>query len=323
MTAKVSVCIPVFNRKRLVMEALQSALEQDVAGLEVVVVDNHSDDGTWEALQTVQDARLRLCRNDTNVGLFGNFNRAGQEAAGDFVLFLCSDDALKPGFLAHAVRQMEANPGAALLSSAGRLKDESGKTVRFINQIIPPGLYDGRTAKGAFFWFIGSYSINIFNYPSGILLRRSILKKALPFRKDIGDPADVDLWLRCLEQGDLLLTDFVGCDVTWHESQLSSIGRKAGKHITEIANLASLHLAGLQNRKALQRFNRMLGASVFAWAFRTARNGDLESAMTARKFGVGWFLMAIAAIQRSFYLFLARIGIVFRPHLRRVPGQRA
>lgn len=323
MPAKVSVCIPVFNRKQLVMEALQSVLTQDISDLEIIVVDNHSDDGTWEVLQTVQDPRLRLCRNDTNIGLFGNFNRAGQEAKGDFVLFLCSDDVLRPDFLAHALAQMQANPDAALLSSAGRLKDENGRTVRFINQFIPAGLYDGSTVRQAFFWLIGSYSINIFNYPSGILLRRSVLEKALPFRKDIGDPADVDLWLRCLEHGDFLVTDFVGCDVTWHEAQLSSIGRKAGKHITEIAGLAALHLAGSQDRQALQRFNHMLGASVFAWTMRAARNGDIASALGARRFGHGWFTMMLAAMQRSIYVLSARVGIVFHPHLRRASAKRS
>jgi glycosyltransferase involved in cell wall biosynthesis len=127
VSARVSVAIPVFERRDLVATAIQSALAQDVDGLEVVVVDNHSQDGTWELLQGMKDPKLRCLRNDSNLGLFGNYNRCAAEASGEFVLFLGSDDRLETGFLAHAVAMLDAAPQAVLLSSRGRLIDRDGR----------------------------------------------------------------------------------------------------------------------------------------------------------------------------------------------------
>ena len=67
-----TVAIPVYNRRDLVQRALQSVLTQDIDDLDILVVDNCSDDGTWEALTAYRDPRLRLVRNERNVGLFGN-----------------------------------------------------------------------------------------------------------------------------------------------------------------------------------------------------------------------------------------------------------
>src|SRR5450432_379001 len=95
-----SIAIPVFNRRDLVHNALRSAIAQAVPNLEILVVDNCSTDGTWEALQAIRDPRLHLVRNDSNLGLFGNFNRCLELSRGEYVCLLGSDDDLTEGFLA-------------------------------------------------------------------------------------------------------------------------------------------------------------------------------------------------------------------------------
>lgn len=94
----VSVLIPVYNRVDLVSRALESALAQTWEPLEVVVGDNHSDDGTYDVVRSFacSDPRVRCFRNDENLGPIANWARCLETARGGYVKFVFSDDWLDP-----------------------------------------------------------------------------------------------------------------------------------------------------------------------------------------------------------------------------------
>jgi len=119
---KVSILIPVFNRKDYVEECIQSALYQTYADFEVVVVDNASDDGTWEICQcfAAQDQRVRVFRNTTNIGPVRNWRRCAEEARGEFSKILFSDDTLEPDCLAEMVPKLD-DADVALVYCAARI----------------------------------------------------------------------------------------------------------------------------------------------------------------------------------------------------------
>jgi len=108
---KVSILIPVFNRKDYITECIQSALDQTFTDFEVVVVDNASDDGTWEICQqfAVGDRRVRIFRNVENIGPVLNWQRCIDEANGEFGKILFSDDLIESNFLEKTVPMLE-NP---------------------------------------------------------------------------------------------------------------------------------------------------------------------------------------------------------------------
>jgi glycosyltransferase involved in cell wall biosynthesis len=97
----VSVLVPVYNRKDIIIETLNSALSQTYKNIEVVVVDNCSVDGTWELVSELArtDKRLKIFRNDTNLGPVRNWLRCLQEAKGTYGKILWSDDLIAPDFL--------------------------------------------------------------------------------------------------------------------------------------------------------------------------------------------------------------------------------
>jgi glycosyltransferase involved in cell wall biosynthesis len=94
----VSVIVPTYNRSRLACRAVESALAQTHTDIEVVVVDNHSSDSTWDAVRQIaeRDQRIRAYRNDRNLGPVGNWRRGLELAESDFVQLLFSDDWLEP-----------------------------------------------------------------------------------------------------------------------------------------------------------------------------------------------------------------------------------
>jgi glycosyltransferase involved in cell wall biosynthesis len=317
MRPRVSVLIPVFERRELVAEAVASALGQDVEGLEVVAVDNCSQDGTWELLQGIKDPRYRCLRNESNVGLFGNFNRCAAQTGGEYLLFLGSDDRLEPGFLAHAVGLLDAEPAAVLLSSRGRLVDRQGRGKGTIAARFAPGRYLGQSVPAAWFWSSYHYGENPLNYPSGVVFRSGALRACLPFRTDLGTPADVDMYLRVLRHGDLLVTDRVGCAVMTHEGQ-EGLKARAGNEVTrQQLALMDLFRAELEAAGAWKQVRRQSSALAFAALARTAFNHPGQIAEEYRSFGRGAGEMLAAAATLFALRFLDRLlGIRYSPFLR-------
>jgi Glycosyl transferase family 2 len=109
----VSICIPVYNRKELLLESLASAQQQTWDNLEIIVGDNASTDGTAEAAQAVarSDARVKVLTSTENViGL--NYNRVVSAATGEYIKILNSDDLLYPQAIERLVSAFE--PGITL-----------------------------------------------------------------------------------------------------------------------------------------------------------------------------------------------------------------
>jgi len=103
-----SICIPTFNRREMLCQAIRSALNQTYDHIEVVVSDNASDDGTSEAVRALGDARIRYFRNETNLGAASNWERCLYLAQGAFISWLQDDDLLLPHFASNAVAAMAA-----------------------------------------------------------------------------------------------------------------------------------------------------------------------------------------------------------------------
>jgi len=99
--AEVSVVIPVHNREHMLGPCIQSALDQTVSDLEVVIVDNASTDGTWSVCEDFarRDHRVRIFRNATNIGPVRNWQRCINVAQGKYAKILFSDDLMHPTFL--------------------------------------------------------------------------------------------------------------------------------------------------------------------------------------------------------------------------------
>ena len=93
---KISVVVPAFNHETYVVEALESVLAQSLGDLELIVIDDASRDGTWAAIQSLRDPRLRALRHDTNRGAHATLNEGLALAGGDYLAILNSDDAFHP-----------------------------------------------------------------------------------------------------------------------------------------------------------------------------------------------------------------------------------
>jgi GT2 family glycosyltransferase len=105
----VSVTIVTYNSGRFIRRCLESVLEQDYPGLEVIVIDNASTDGTVDILEQFAD-RCRIYYNDKNIGFCAAQNQAIELAQGEWILTLNPDVLLMAGFVQALVEAGNLDP---------------------------------------------------------------------------------------------------------------------------------------------------------------------------------------------------------------------
>jgi glycosyltransferase involved in cell wall biosynthesis len=130
----VSVVIPVYNRPRLLGEAVESVLrESTTVSLEIVIVDDCSTDETWEVAQAFAARHpdtIRAIRQPAN-GRQGRARNTGLDSArGTWVKFLDSDDVLVEGQLAHEVSAARASGAEIVVSDWIELRLDGQRVTR-------------------------------------------------------------------------------------------------------------------------------------------------------------------------------------------------
>jgi len=117
---RLSVVIPTWNRAGLVCEAVESALGQVGGELEVIVVDDGSNDGTAEVLERRFGKAIKLLQMATRSGVGAARNEGVRQATGDLLAFLDSDDLWLPGKLKAELDVLERFPDAEAIVSDSR-----------------------------------------------------------------------------------------------------------------------------------------------------------------------------------------------------------
>jgi FkbM family methyltransferase len=125
----VTVLMAVHNGEPFVDQAVRSILAQSFEDFEFVIIDDKSTDGTSDRLGTYRDPRIRLIRNEANVGLTTSLNRGLALARGTFVARQDADDISRPTRLAAQVKFLQAHPDVAVLGAQARIIDARGRRV--------------------------------------------------------------------------------------------------------------------------------------------------------------------------------------------------
>lgn len=112
----VSVLMTAYNREKYIAEAIESVLSSTYTNFELIIVDDCSSDNTYTIashyLKT--DVRIKLYKNDFNLGQFANRNKAINLSQGLYIKFLDSDDKIMQNGLELMVKSMLAFPNAGL-----------------------------------------------------------------------------------------------------------------------------------------------------------------------------------------------------------------
>lgn len=147
----ISVVIVSFNTQSELLRCLDSLAGNVSLPLEVIVVDNASQDGTVEALHRHQ-SRVRLITNDENTGFARACNQGLRAARAPLVLILNSDTEVRPGAVEALAQTLERDPHAALagprtLNSDGTLQASFGPPLTLMGEWQQRRLMRGLRAR--------------------------------------------------------------------------------------------------------------------------------------------------------------------------------
>jgi GT2 family glycosyltransferase len=185
-------------------------VRQEKSDLEIIVVDNHSDQATQDALRSAagQDSRLRLILKDTNSGYSGGNNTGVRESSSELLILLNSDTEILPGTIPRLVELMNAHPDWAML---GPVSNQSGNDqhIHTLGTTVQEILNEGAT------WCSHSHDCH---YPTDILhffcvvIRKDIYNRlnGLDEEFGLGYYEDTDFNYRAVKAGlKLMITEDV------------------------------------------------------------------------------------------------------------------
>ncbi|MFC1491338.1 glycosyltransferase family 2 protein [Nitrospinota bacterium] len=184
-----SICIPVYNMENTIERAIRSALNQTYTDIEVVVADNQSTDKTYEIALSINDQRLRVVRNEKNLGPYGNHNRLLELAKGVWVKYLFGDDEMLPICIERMVSAIKECPKDVALIGCGALCHNQFEQ-EVDKGFVPDELYVFRKSHPREFVLYG----NIFGTPTNTLIHRDGLLAIGGFDLSLEPGADGDCW---------------------------------------------------------------------------------------------------------------------------------
>ena len=124
---KISVCMAAYQGEKYIAAQLQSILVQLSAGDEVIVVDDHSSDGTRDQVRGLGDSRIRLIERSANQGVAKSFEEALSHATGSVIFLSDQDDLWEAEKVTTVMEVLESNPRVTLVATDAALIDQDGK----------------------------------------------------------------------------------------------------------------------------------------------------------------------------------------------------
>ena len=197
MTPEVSVIIPTYNRRAMLLEAIDSVLTQSTPAFELIVIDDGSTDGTSETehlRRLAETIRIKIDRIDHR-GPAAARNRGVAIARAPLVAFLDSDDLWSPTKLERQLAFMRDNPGCAI-SQTNEIWIRNGRRVN-------PGLRHRKRAGDIFIDSLRTCLIAM----SSVMMRTELFRSSGGFDEQMAAAEDYDLWLRILIDHEARLLD--------------------------------------------------------------------------------------------------------------------
>jgi glycosyltransferase involved in cell wall biosynthesis len=234
-----SIIIPTYNRADLIKITLDSVLAQNYPSCEIIVVDNCSTDNTAEVLQPLVDAgEIRFIRHEQNLGRSQSRNTGFENATGEWLLFLDSDDLMAEGALSFLASKISVYPQAGIIGGGYLKIDENGKQ---INCAIREGLIEGMV-NAPYLSLISNYYLPMGSY----IVHRDVVNAGGEFESDLEPCEDLDFCLRMARKGKLAYFKTPVAKFRQHGGNTAAdlfyvtAIKVAHKHINETINDASV-----------------------------------------------------------------------------------
>ena len=242
----VSVLIPAYNHENYVQSAIKSIISQTYENIELLVINDGSTDSTWKKICEMEsECQKRFVRsifwNQKNVGNCKTLNELLDNARGDYIYIIASDDQTLPNAIAEQVIFLESDKTFALCVGDNEIIDDKGKICYWDeNRNI---VYDKADAKfltfASYLQFIRGFDFSSYRFgsykelskgnhiPNGYMIRKESFKD---FRfAENGFLDDWQLMLHISKRHKMKYLDKHLMAYRWHSSNTVKNSRKMAK----------------------------------------------------------------------------------------------
>jgi GT2 family glycosyltransferase len=193
---KVSVILTSYNHAQYLRESIDSVLNQAFSDFEFLILDDASEDDSWNIITSYSDPRIQVFRNNSNRGV--DFSGRGPQAVGEYIAIHHSDDVWEPEKLQKQVDFLDAHPEIGAVFTHAQIIGEDGKPLEdkthFYYKIFDQPNRSRHEWLNFFF-----YNGNALCHPS-VLIRKKCYEDCGGYRKGLIQLPDFDMWIRlCLQ----------------------------------------------------------------------------------------------------------------------------
>lgn len=259
----VSVLMTVYNRVEYIKDAIESVLASSYSHFELIIVDDCSTDGSYDIASEYasKDKRIKLFKNDHNLGQFPNRNKAASYAEGEYLKYLDSDDLIYPHGLEVMVKSLDQFPtaGFAIMHN----KPEDIKPYPF--ELTPQDAYREH--------FLGRGVMDM--GPSGMIFRTKCFREVGGFKEDDYVGNDTEILFRLATKYTLVK---MPTSLIWwrrHEGQAFCQGNMSNEYlfnhfplVLKTLNAEDTPLNELETMKAIKRQKQHHARKLLALALK-------------------------------------------------------
>lgn len=204
---RVTIILSSLNHGRFVGEAIQSVLDQTFEDFELFIIDDCSEDDSWDIIRSFDDPRITAIRNPIRSrGAYGFNETIRNRAQGEFIAIHHSDDVWLPEKLEKQLAFIDTHPEVGAVFTQVNLIDDEGKP--FLDPYHYYQTAFQQKNRSRFEWLNHFFlEGNCLCHPS-VLARKVIMLNAGLYDRRLGQITDFDLWMRiCLHHEIYILDD--------------------------------------------------------------------------------------------------------------------
>lgn len=239
----ISVIMPAYNSEKTISDAIQSAVEQTYKNIEVIIIDDCSQDETVKkaTIYARKDNRIKILKNSTNMGVALSRNRGIETANGEWIAFLDSDDMWAPEKIEKQYNMLLKNPSSAICFTGSAFINDRGMRSDYMLSV--PEQLD-------YFDLLKQNLISC----SSVLVKKEILNR-YPMDSDPMIHEDLATWLKILKDGSVA----VGINEPLLIYRISSKSKSGNKIRAAQMQWKTYHVVGIGYIKSIEYF------LVYAW----------------------------------------------------------
>ncbi len=125
--------MPNFNDAESMPRSVNALLQQEVADMELIIIDDGSTDNSWQVIRELQtlDSRIFAVKNEMNIGTINTALRGLEIAHGELIYFASANDCLQRGFFHEALQELDKHPSAGFFCGNAQFYDIASKQESF------------------------------------------------------------------------------------------------------------------------------------------------------------------------------------------------